>query len=243
MSNTAPAQFDIIGDVHGCLDELIALLKKLGYSLDEEKAVISKVPHNRTLVFVGDLVDRGPDSPGVLRLVMDAVLHGKALSVCGNHDDKLKRKLQGKDVQITHGLDTTLEQLRDASPQFRGQIISFIDQLPYYLVLDQGRLVICHAGIQKKYIGQQSPKIKAFCLYGRSLGTDEKGYPIRYDWAQDYDGQALVVYGHTVIKDSGFINNTINLDTGCVFGGQLTALRYPEREIVSVPANQLYYPN
>ncbi len=243
MNNNLPAKFDIIGDVHGCLDELITLIKKLGYSLDEAKGVISKVPVNRTLVFVGDLVDRGADSPGVLRLVMNAVSQGKALGVCGNHDDKLKRKLQGKDVQITHGLDMTLEQLRNASPYFLEQIISFIDQLPYYLVLDQGRLVICHAGIQKNYIGQQSPKIKAFCLYGRSLGTDEKGYPIRYNWAQDYDGQALVVYGHTVVKELVFINNTFNLDTGCVFGGRLTALRYPEREIVSVPANQLYYPD
>ncbi|AIK96641.1 metallophosphoesterase [Candidatus Odyssella acanthamoebae] len=242
MSSNTPVNFDIIGDVHGCLDELIALLKKLGYSIDLEKGVISKAPPNRILVFVGDLVDRGPDSPGVLRLVREAVLQGKALCVCGNHDDKLKRKLQGKDVQITNGLEVTLDQLREASPEFLEQIISFIDQLPYYLVLDQGRLIICHAGIQKKYIGQYSPKIRAFCLYGRSLGTDEKGQPLRYNWAQDYEGEALVVYGHTVVEESVFLNNTLNLDTGCVFGGRLTALRYPERQIVSVPANRLYYP-
>jgi protein phosphatase len=242
MSSNLPANFDIIGDVHGCRDELIELLKNLGYSIDIEKGIISQTPPNRMLVFVGDLVDRGPDSPGVLRLVMEAVSQGKALCVCGNHDDKLKRKLQGKDVWITNGLEVTLAQLGDASPEFIEKIISFIDQLPYYLVLDEGRLVICHAGIQKKYIGQYSPKVRAFCLYGRSLGTDEKGRTIRYNWAQDYEGQALIVYGHTVVKESVFLNNTLDLDTGCVFGGRLTALRYPERQIVSVPAQRVYYP-
>ncbi len=95
--------FDVIGDVHGCRSELESLLGRLGYAIagDGTDAVH---PEGRRAVFVGDLVDRGPDSPGVLRLVMGMVAAGHAYAVPGNHENKLVRALQGRAVQVSHGL-------------------------------------------------------------------------------------------------------------------------------------------
>lgn len=102
---TDPGPFDIIGDVHGCRSELTELLIRLGYTRSD--AAWSH-PEGRRAVFLGDLVDRGPDSPGVLGLVMDMVASGNALCVQGNHDNKLERKLAGRDVKVNHGMAETL---------------------------------------------------------------------------------------------------------------------------------------
>ena len=84
--------------------------------------------------------------------------------------------------------------------------------------------------------------MRSFALYGETTGeTDEFGLPIRYSWAAEYRGKAMVVYGHTPVPEPTWLNHTINIDTGCVYGGRLTALRYPEKELVSVPAAQTYY--
>ncbi|MGC4949420.1 polynucleotide kinase-phosphatase [Streptomyces sp. DT224] len=230
--------FDIIGDIHGCRSELDTLLGKLGY-------VDGAHPEGRTAVFVGDLVDRGPDSPGVLRRVMSMVADGNALCVPGNHENKLGRYLKGRKVQLTHGLAETVEQLEreDAKdPDFRKQVGAFIDGLVSHYVLDGGRLVVCHAGLPEKYHGRTSGRVRSHALYGETTGeTDEFGLPVRYPWAEDYRGSAAVVYGHTPVPTTSWINNTICLDTGAVFGGKMTALRWPERELVDVPAEQVWY--
>ncbi|WP_431962657.1 polynucleotide kinase-phosphatase [Actinacidiphila sp. bgisy160] len=230
--------FDIIGDVHGCSSELETLLGKLGY-------VDGVHPEGRTAVFVGDLVDRGPDSPGVLRRVMGMVAAGSALCVPGNHENKLGRWLKGKKVQHTHGLAETIEQLEkeDArDPAFREQVREFIEGLVSHYVLDGGRLVVCHAGLPEKYHGRTSGRVRSHALYGDTTGeTDEFGLPVRYPWAEDYRGRAAVVYGHTPVPSTSWLNNTICLDTGAVFGGRMTALRWPEREIVDVPAERVWY--
>lgn len=230
--------FDIIGDVHGCSSELETLLAELGY---EDGAH----PQGRTAVFVGDLVDRGPDSPGVLRRVMDMVAAGTALCVPGNHENKLGRHLKGRSVQPTHGLAATIEQLEaeDArDPAFRKRVAEFIDGLVSHYVLDGGKLVVCHAGLPEKYHGRTSGRVRSHALYGDTTGeTDEFGLPVRYPWAEDYRGRAAVVYGHTPVPNTSWINNTICLDTGAVFGGKMTALRWPEREIVDVPAERVWY--
>jgi protein phosphatase len=84
--------------------------------------------------------------------------------------------------------------------------------------------------------------VREFCLYGQSTGeTDEFGLPVRYPWANEYRGDAMVLYGHTPVPTPEWVNNTLCLDTGCVFGGRLTALRYPERALVSVPATAVHY--
>ncbi|WP_031023618.1 polynucleotide kinase-phosphatase [Streptomyces sp. NRRL WC-3725] len=227
--------FDIIGDIHGCSAELEALLDKLGYADGVH-------PEGRTAVFVGDLVDRGPDSPGVLRRVMSMVKSGNALCVPGNHENKYGRHLKGRRVQHTHGLAETIAQMEGESEEFRAEVREFIDGLVSHYVLDGGRLVVCHAGLPEKYHGRTSGRVRSHALYGETTGeTDEFGLPVRYPWAEDYRGRAAVVYGHTPVPEATWLNNTICLDTGAVFGGKLTALRWPERELVDVPAERVWY--
>ncbi|MGZ0146955.1 polynucleotide kinase-phosphatase [Kribbella sp. WER1] len=236
--------FDIIGDVHGCRPELERLLIDLGYTLTRDAAgrPIDAAHRDRRAIFVGDLVDRGPDTPGVLRLVMGMVASGNAYCVTGNHEDKLLRALRGKNVKIGHGLETTLEQLAAEPAEFRDEVAAFIDGLISHYVFDGGKLVVAHAGLVERMHGRTSGRVRSFCLYGETTGeTDEFGLPVRYPWANDYRGRAMVVYGHTPTPEPEWINNTICLDTGCVFGGSLTALRYPERELVSVAAAEEYY--
>lgn len=236
--------FDVIGDVHGCASELRTLLTELGWKIayDGEQAVGASHPEKRQAVFVGDLVDRGPDTPGVLRLVMGMVASGDALCVSGNHEVKLARALKGAKVTVSHGLAESLAQLESEPEEFRQQALTFMDGLVSHYVLDDGRLVVAHAGLKESYHGRSSGRVRSFALYGDTTGeTDEYGLPVRYPWAHEYRGQAMVVYGHTPVPQAEWVNNTICLDTGAVFGGSLTALRYPERDIVSVPAEREWY--
>jgi protein phosphatase len=237
--------FDIIGDVHGCRAELEELLSTLGYALDRDRfgrAVGARHPGGRTAVFVGDLVDRGPDSPGVVRLVMGMVAAGTALCVAGNHENKLVRALRGRKVTVSHGLEVSLRQFEAEPADFRAEALAFMDALISHYVLDSGNLVVAHAGLKEAYHGRASGRVRSFALYGDTTGeTDDYGLPVRYPWATDYRGRAMVVYGHTPVPEPEWINNTICLDTGCVFGGKLTALRYPERELVDQAAHQVWY--
>ncbi len=244
--------FDIIGDVHGCGDELEALLGRLGYvstaldtgnSLWGNRAYVH--PEGRKAIFLGDLVDRGPRIVDTVRLVRNMVYCGSALCVPGNHDMKLLRKLLGKDVQITHGLANSLAEI-DALPNeirepFRKELADFLESLVSHYVLDEGKLVVAHAGMKAEMQGRASRKVRDFALYGDTTGeTDVFGLPVRHNWAAEYRGPAMVVYGHTPVPEPEWLNRTVNIDTGCVFGGKLTALRYPEREFVSVPAARTY---
>ncbi len=230
--------FDVISDVHGCRDELEALLVTLGWVFTSDGP--SPVhPDGRTALFVGDLVDRGPDSPGVLRLVMDMISRGVALCVAGNHEAKLLKYLAGRKVTVSHGLAETIAQLEQDPID---GLARFLDGLISHYVLDGGNLVVAHAGLKAEYHGRASGRVRSFAMYGDTTGeTDEYGLPVRYPWANDYRGKAMVVYGHTPTVTLEWVNNTICLDTGAVFGGRLTALRYPERELVSVPALRQYY--
>ena len=252
--NDRHGPFDIIGDVHGCFTELTTLLGKVGWRLqtDTDGIVVGAVPPEpgRTAIFVGDLVDRGPDTPAVLRLVMSMVRDGSAFCVRGNHEDKLLRVLRqrsgrARDAQpiaLTHGLAESMTQLDAQPPEFVREVVDFLDSLVSHYVFDDGRLVVAHAGLAEKYHGRASGRVRDKAMYGETTGeTDRWGFPVRVDWAADYRGSARVVYGHTPVPDAAWINNTMCLDTGCVFGGRLTALHYPEMALSAVPAEQTYF--
>jgi polynucleotide kinase-phosphatase len=226
--------FDIIGDLHGCAAELSLLLEKLGY----ENGVH---PDGRTLLFVGDITDRGPRNVDCFKMVKNAVENHHGLCVCGNHDAKLKRYLEGRQVQIAHGLQQTVTEIEQLDDQQKEEMKTFLGSLISHYVLDGGKLVVAHAGIKEDYQGKASSRVRNFCMYGDTTGeVDEFGLPERLNWAADYRGDATVVYGHTPVSEATWLNRTINIDTGCVFGHQLTALRYPELELVAVDALETY---
>ena len=240
--------FDIIGDVHGCADELQELLGKLGYGVTWPVGLqgtgglpLTSAPEGRRVIFVGDLVDRGPRAADTVAIVMAMCAAGHALCVPGNHDVKFRKWLDGNHVAMTHGLEITAHSYARVNAARRAEVSRFIKALPFYLWLDEGRLVVTHAGLQADMIGTTSHKIENFCIYGDvAHGKTAAGLPIRYNWAARYDGAPLVVYGHVCVAEPAWVNGTVCIDTGCCFGGALTALRYPEREIVSVPARRRY---
>ncbi len=239
---TEHGPFDIIGDVHGCFDELVTLLAQLGYEPQPGGSYLH--PQRRKLIFVGDLVDRGPKIPEVVRLAIETVKAGQAFCVPGNHDIKFMRAVWGKNVQIKHGLAESLQQFENYEQGYHGfsrVAAEFIDALVSHYVFDEGRLVVAHAGMKEEMQGRGSGRVREFALYGETTGeNDEFGLPVRYNWAADYRGRGMVVYGHTPVPEPEWLNRTINIDTGCVFGGKLTALRYPEKELVSVAAPETY---
>jgi protein phosphatase len=242
-----PSRFDIIGDIHGCAQELEALLRTLGYAVEWSQRECERVPavtapEGRKVVFVGDLADRGPHTPDVLRIAMHMVESGLAYAVMGNHDRKLMHWLEGRNVQITHGLQQSIEQLSTDGAEFKDRAKAFLDSMRSHYWLDGGKLAVAHAGLKEEMIGRGSGAVREFALFGDTTGEmDEYGLPMRRDWAAEYRGKTSVVYGHVATAEAQWVNNTICIDTGCVYGGKLTALRWPERELVSVPAEKVYY--
>ena len=153
------------------------------------------------------------------------------------------RTLERLDVKVAQGMQLTVEQFERESADFRDKTREFLEGLPSYAWLEDGRLLIVHAGIRQDMIGQNSKRVREFCLYGDTSGKlDAKGLPERFNWAADYRGDTMILYGHTPVVEAERVNNTVCLDTGCVFGGKLTALRWPEQELVSVPAHKEYAP-
>ena len=237
-TDTGP--FDIIGDIHGCHDELVELLGSLGYEVTAG-GDDAHHPAGRRALFLGDLVDRGPATPAVLRLVMGMVGAGHALCIPGNHEAKLLRALRGAQSRPRPRLAESFGPTGGRAPEFRAQVVDFIDGLVSHFVLDDGRLVVAHAGIARRTCRAER---RAPC--GRSPSTaTQRVRPTSTACPCVTRGPrttaaSLVVYGHTPVPEAVWLNRTICIDTGCVFGGQLTALRYPERELVSVPAHEIY---
>lgn len=261
-----PGPFDIIGDVHGCFAELLELLQRLGYVSDGTKRAAAangdvpvdaaelpaayrvlpvSHPQGRVAVFLGDIADRGPDSMSTIVLVSEMVAAGTALYVPGNHCRKLYRYFNGRRVAMKYGIEETVAQLA-ALPAGVGRRVKrkfcrLYEQATPYMILDEGRLVVAHAGIRADMIGRMSRGVESFCLFGDTTGErTEDGLPVRRDWAREYRGRALIVYGHTPVREAVLRYNTINIDTGCVFGGRLTAFRYPEKQLLDVEARTVH---
>jgi protein phosphatase len=238
--------YDCIGDVHGCYGECIELFHKLGYQFDEDNIPVH--PNGNTPVFIGDITDRGPKSIEMINLVWTLTIQRKtALYIPGNHCNKLYRYFLGNKVKAVHGLETTIAELEALSKPVRKKVRDHFMQLyesaPLYLVLDQGKLVLAHAGIKKEFIGATHKGVKTFVLYGDITGkTLPDGRPERRDWALRHPGDPIIVYGHTPVREPRIKNNTYNIDTGAVFGGKLTALRYPEMTLFSVTSSQPLVP-
>ncbi|MGE6631002.1 bis(5'-nucleosyl)-tetraphosphatase PrpE [Bacillus sp. NPDC077027] len=236
-------KFDIIGDIHGCYEELIDLLTKLGYEL---KNGLPIHPEGRTVALVGDLTDRGPQSVEVMRFVIHAWRNKAIRYVPGNHCFKLYRYLKGNPVKLLHGIETTVNEIKQLQPQeqhtLSADFKNLFEQAPLYELLDDGKLIITHAAMKEKDIGKTPNKeMRSYILFGDVTGEIlPNGRPVRKDWAKNYKGNPWIVYGHTPVKTPRIVGRTVNIDTGCVFGNQLSALRYPEFHIVSVPSSMPY---
>lgn len=248
-NRTAPG-WDVIGDVHGCLNELLDLLHALGYQLvyDDVGRTGFRHPEGRRLAFVGDLTDRGPFNLGVLRVAKFLLDDGHVI-VRGNHDHKLLRALKGNKITVGNGLAGTLKELEAVTQETRTGFQQLLEQLPYYARLgisgelgEFREIVVAHAGLQLDSVGRVGRAVESHCIYGEVEGF-ENGIPIRGHrwrtaWAQA--GDKHCVFGHTPVDDVDFREHSVNIDTGCVFGGRLTALRFPEYFTISVPALQRY---
>ncbi|MAM38803.1 MAG: hypothetical protein CL949_09965 [Erythrobacter sp.] len=243
--------FDIIGDVHGCAYELMELLHRLGHVADGWEATPSSIWHawiqahrtGRRVILLGDITDRGPMNLAALRIARAIERVGGYL-VAGNHDDKLARWMQGRPVSIGKGLEVTVRELEVLPKDDLLVLSKWLSSRPRHLVLDGGQLVVAHAGLAEHLQDRATPEAIAFATYGKpsaDAATTSEGYPEREDWALDYKGQPVVVHGHVVHSEPREINRVHAIDTGCVFGGKLTAFRWPEKTYEQVEAKMTYY--
>ncbi|MBU5353501.1 polynucleotide kinase-phosphatase [Paenibacillus barcinonensis] len=241
---------DIIGDIHGCYEEMMELIHRLGY-VDEQGDGMLRHPEGRKLVSVGDVSSRGPESLKCLLFWQQHCAAGLAYMVDSNHGWKIARYLDGRDVTLSHGDERVeaellqLEQVQGsaAAKQVRESLKHFLLEAPSHLVFTRNgvrQVVVAHAGIRDHFIGKQSRRIQDYCRYGDVEGTDEKGRPVRKDWYVDHNSGECIVWGHDPRPYPMIVNDTVNIDQGVVFGGMLTAWRMPERESVSVTAKQDY---
>ncbi|WP_342471744.1 AAA family ATPase [Metasolibacillus sp. FSL H7-0170] len=242
------AGVDIIGDIHGCYDEMMALIKKLGYI---EENGLYKHPEGRKLISVGDIMSRGPKSLATMQFWLRQIESGLSYMTDSNHGWKIARWLDGKSVQLAHGDEMVEQEMQhfeqqhgaNDTAQLKERLAKMLLHAPsHYIILENGigKAIVTHAGIKDHYIGKNSPRIRDFCRYGDVIGTSDTGRPIRADWYTNHQTSELIIWGHEPKLKPLKINNTINIDQGVVFGGQLTALRYPEGTLEAVDAYENY---
>lgn len=255
LSEINPPGVDLVGDLHGCVSELFALITKLGYVLDtsgpEPGCQRIYHPQGRKLVLLGDITDRGPYNVDSLRAAQEIVAGGGEV-LMGNHCNKLWRALKGNPVTMSHGLQGTWEELKEVSPEEKESFKEFLGARPHHVLIevdDAPPIVAAHAGMPYSLLGRDGNAIRQHCMYGESTSGGPGEFPIRtYSWVSSWEhgeDRPWLVHGHDVTSDCNPMvymgGQAINIDTGCVFGGKLTALRYPEMEFVSIPAFKFYY--
>ncbi|CAM3278313.1 MULTISPECIES: metallophosphoesterase [Brevibacillus] len=241
---------DFVGDVHGCFDEFMELLRLLGYERGSDGTY--RHPQGRKLLSLGDITSRGPASIKMLQFFIRHIASGAAEMVDSNHGWKIARWLDGRPVTLAHGDEKVDEEFRRFQQEFGPKKTSLLKEQsrrllfssPSHMMVRQNDKLVAvavHAGIRDDYIGMESPAVHTFCRYGDVAGTGPDGRPIRKDWAKERKlKEPLIVWGHDPRPQPERLNGTLNIDQGCVFGGMLTAYRFPEDELVSVPARKNY---
>ncbi|MDQ0269625.1 polynucleotide kinase-phosphatase [Cytobacillus purgationiresistens] len=248
LIETGPG-IDIIGDVHGCFAELMLLLEKLGYEKNDEGFYVH--PFGRKFLSLGDIMSRGPSSLKTIQFFIKHVQNGFAYMIDSNHGWKIARWLDGRDVSLKHGDEKTAEEINRWLAELdeihreseKTKMREFLLNVPsHYIVIKNGIpvLVCTHAGIKDEFIGKQSKVISDFCRFGDTDGFDENNQPIRKDWFTHHRNGQLIVWGHDPKPQPLLVNNTINIDQGVVFGGKLTAYRFPEKTFTSIHALEDY---
>lgn len=234
---------DIIGDIHGCMDEWLLLLEKLGYKQSADG--FYRHPEGRKILSLGDIMSRGPRSLDSLLFFEAHIKAGLAYMIDSNHGWKIARWLDGRKVTLAHGDERVEEEFLDyerqhgslATNRLKERIKNILLDAPsHYVIQDKGSsvAVAVHAGIRDDYIGKQSPKIADYCRYGPVVGVQRNGKPKRGDWTIHHHSPELIIWGHDPRPVALEVQRTINIDQGAVFGGDLTALRLPSKEIVQV---------
>lgn len=243
-------QYAIISDVHGCYDELVELNKLI---LDFDKK--NKTKHK--LISLGDLCDRGPKNVKTLEFWKKQIQNKDAIVIQGNHCNVLWEALSKNKSRPYPGLPVTINELNQLLVEQPKQYeslknfwVSYWNQSKPFLVLDNGKLIVTHAGMTRwladSYIfAGKFPSddiTKAICLYGANIDKYGGGkYGELGFWQNAWDSEQIVVYGHFVTKEVSINNNTWGIETGVVFGGKITALLYPEMKILQVNAKRKYW--
>ncbi|GAA4722736.1 metallophosphoesterase [Brevibacillus fulvus] len=242
---------DIVGDVHGCFAEFMELLGQLGYVRDASDDLY-RHPAGRKLISLGDITSRGPESLKMLDFFIRHIRAGIAEMVDSNHGWKIARWLDGRNVSLAHGDEKVEDEFTRYAEQHGEKMAASLKEKarelllasPSHMLLRRNgkvEVVAVHAGIRDDYIGKDSPAIRNFCRYGDVAGMGPDGRPIRKEWASERTKQTpLIVWGHDPRPQPERKNGSINIDQGCVFGGQLTAYRYPEDECIGVKAEMNY---
>lgn len=240
---------DIIGDIHGCYDEFIELLTTIGYEQNAEGYYIH--PEGRKIVSVGDVMSRGPKSLNVLEFFSRHIDADLAYMIDSNHGWKIARWLDGRKVNMLHGDEKLVEEFAhfeevygiEKTQEQKAIFKQMLLRAPSHYVLQKNGVqaaVVAHAGIKDEYVGKHSSAISDFCRYGDVQGFDKNGKPIRKDWYYGHQSKQLIIWGHDPKPMPIFVQNTVNIDQGVVFGGNLTAFHYPERKFTSVAAKRDY---
>jgi len=208
----------IIGDVHGCIDELVELLAEAGVT-DADR-----------LILAGDLVAKGPDSQAVVQLARER----RALGVLGNHDAHV---LKGRDGDLA----ALKGNHRDVAQRLSEADWRYLELLPLWLDLPELNALVVHAGLLPNVALEQQPRHLLLNL--RSLDAEGKG-STRIDggrpWAEAWPGPRFVVFGHDALRGLQRLPYALGLDTGCVYGGKLSAVWLPERRLVQVKARRVW---
>jgi hypothetical protein len=206
----------VVGDIHGCYDELMELLAKVNFG-----------PGDR-VVAVGDLITKGPRNREVLELFMS---DARFSTVIGNHDLALRRKWNGEKIKLKEAQKATHKELKPNKLTYA----AFLNRVPF--TIDLNTHLVVHAGLRPN-VEMYSQTTEDMTLL-RTLGKDRESHG-GTPWYDVYEGDKVVLFGHWPAPEPRMGKKAIGLDTGCVYGYNLTAYIIETGEFVSVAAKRAY---